>query len=758
MASPSAPEVRSALTHYDWRKNAARVRWRLGWMAVALTAGIGLMVQWKAGNAQELAYLSKALMFAGVALLLAHPFIVGALNLAVALSLFPFALDDVRGASRPRQVLSQLSLSLNRSAGHMEALLAWMALALNAAPWLWLQATLVAAIFFLGPILVDGLTARAARRRAGALPRAILYVVTLVGVAGLVVGADPDQASTAAILFLPLLAGMIPRLLWWELRSKPSEGRRSRAGRAWAERLEKALVALAVAAAVLAPLLAFGPGAEASTTDLVQRTQGWTRCEAAGDRADLALFIVSDNQYHAMDGTPSGFHLPAVDAVVPVSVRPVELDLLSEATLLEFARRYHAERAENPALKWAHLGDIGDLACQSELARFDAVVDAFGRDGLASLAVGNHDVVFVGNLAWHPDWSRACPKGRADAAFAHDWYRRHLEGQGRSVSAGEPFFASVAPLGEVDGRPVLGVFFDTNQESWDAVGVAGAQGGFTRGQRRWLEAQLGQHPEAAVLLFGHHPLESLSPLSQRELDRFAEGLGERLWGLVTAHTHLAALRDVTLGGRKIPQLVVGSTTDAPQEAAVLELGTRSGERFLRLRTLPAVARAGTTCSDPLEERALSGERCRTLLTALQTRPGCEPLFAPPTAENTCGFDPLTEEAQTPDELRCAQEGRALRLLRCIAPERTWSQQPLLDATLFPTLRAALAGERREELICLSWAASILQAHKGEHWGLPQALAFANDRSATFGTIEIEVDAQGQPLGTPALSTARDAPP
>src|SRR5207253_2832491 len=91
---------------------------------------------------------------------------------------------------------------------------------------------------------------------------------------------------------------------------------------------------------------------------------------SAATAEGLRLFIVSDSQFHELRGHRGGASLDFVDAIVPVAVRPVELDLLEEATLVAFADVYHALRKEDPKLKWVHLGDFGDVACRSELERF----------------------------------------------------------------------------------------------------------------------------------------------------------------------------------------------------------------------------------------------------------------------------------------------------------------------------------------------------------------------------------------------------
>ncbi|MDQ3263484.1 MAG: hypothetical protein M3Y59_07475 [Myxococcota bacterium] len=722
----------------DWRWYAAAVRWGMG-LGTVLGVGIAAFAfQVGSGSGNQYAYVSKAVMYAGVSILLEHPLVFTVLNLAVGLLLFLFVIPDVKAAPKLRQVLCQLALSLNRSAGHMEALLAWTALSLVHLDQVWQQAMAVTAFFTLGPVAIDSIRARALRGRQGAWPLGVLHGITLLGAVLFVVASDPSQASRASVLFLPLLAGMLPRMIWYGMRSKAPE-RRSRAGSAWAERVERGLLVGALAAAVLLPLSGFGAADSAFAKDQENRTADWSRCDPVESPAQLSLFLVSDNQYHALDGQRSGFHLPAVDAVVPVSVRPVQLDLLSEITLLHFAEIYRSLHAQRPEMKWAHLGDVADLGCKSELERFGGAINAFGREQLASLAIGNHDLTFVGNVDWHPEWTSACPGGRADAAFTREWYARHLVDGGRSLGRERAFLASVVKLGEVGGRPVVGAFLDTNEWPYDALGVAGAQGGISRTQREWVETELKKHGEARVILFGHHPTAALTRSSLQQLDLLAKSLGDRLWAVVSAHTHLAGIREAKLTGRRIPEWILGSTTDAPQEAAVLEGGLSDGAPFLRLRTIPAVARDGMTC--PGGDQGIPEARCRELLGALSNRPNCRGVFGRwqvryPKETLVELLGPQATVPQTPEAVKRQQERRAYELLECIDPAKGAWPDPFLGNDIYSRLAEA-SGELRARLVCLSWAASILQSHKSERWGLAQALEFSLEKSATFGAFDVQ---------------------
>lgn len=722
----------------DWRWHAAAVRWGMGLGTVAVVGFAAFAFQVGSGSGNQYAYVSKAVMYAGVSILLEHPLVFTVLNLAVGLLLFLFVIPEVKTAPKLRQVLCQLALSLNRSAGHMEALLAWTALSLVHLDQVWHQAMAVTAFFTLGPVVIDSIRARALRGREGAWPLGVVYGITLLGGVLFVVASDPSQAPRASVLFLPLLAGMVPRMIWYGMRARAPE-RRSRAGSAWAERVERGLLVGALAAAVLLPLSGFGAADSAFARDQQTRTGDWSRCDPVEGPAEFSLFLVSDNQYHALDGQRSGFHLPAVDAVVPVSVRPVQLDLLSETTLLHFAEIYRSLQAQRPEMKWAHLGDVADLGCKSELERFGGAIKAFGREQLASLAIGNHDLTFVGNVDWHPEWTAACPGGRADGTFTREWYAGQLVDGGRSLGRERAFLASVVQLGQVGGRPVVGAFLDTNEWPYDALGVAGAQGGISRAQREWVETELKKHGSARVILFGHHPTAALTRSSRQQLDLLAQSLGDRLWAVVSAHTHLAGLREAKLSGRQVPEWILGSTTDAPQEAAVLEGGLAHGEPFLRLRTLPAVAREGMTC--PGGDQGIPEARCRELLGELSRRPNCREVFGRwqvryPRETLVEWLSPEATTPQTPEAVKRQQERRAYELLTCIDPAKGAWPDPFGGSEIYGRLAEA-SEERRARLVCLSWAASILQSHKSERWGLAQALEFSLEKSATFGAFDVQ---------------------
>jgi hypothetical protein len=173
--------------------------------------------------------------------------------------------------------------------------------------------------------------------------------------------------------------------------------------------------------------------------------------------------------------------MDVVDNEVPVSVRPVELDMLAPVTLRAFADVYHGLRKSRPGLRWAHLGDSADIGCSSEIERFLKLAPHFGLGELAAAIPGNHDVAFLGNLAWHPDWDDACPGGRSAPGFARERIATLMpQREGRVVSPTDAFLATVTALGKLGEEEVVGIFLDTTDVRWDRVGIAGAEGGSQR--------------------------------------------------------------------------------------------------------------------------------------------------------------------------------------------------------------------------------------------------------------------------------------
>jgi hypothetical protein len=628
-------------------------------------------------DASQAMYVFKSLVFAAMDLITSHPLTLGLGNAGVALLLLLVS-DDAQGLFQ--RLLSRLVLQLNRSAGHLEALFTWLTLVIWWAPALWLQAVGVLVITVLAPVAIDSVT-NVARGPPRWWRLLVPAAVTLTGVA-LVISVDWRQWRQLAPLLALVLAGLVPRTGWslWKGRLLHAD---ASPDSSWPHLVDRLVMAAALTALVIVPLRALKLGHRASLENRLHRTHHWQSCaeKKAGEPA-FSLFIVADSHFHALDGERSGFHLDAVDAEIPVSVSPVELDLLSSVTLRAFADVYHGLRQSRPGLEWVHLGDSADIGCASEIDRF----------------------------------------------------------------------VKLAP------DDVVGVFLDTTDGPRDRVGIAGVQGGISDAQLEWVQKTLEQFPTGRVLVFGHHPLDQWTRLSRQRLDRLALSLGNRLWGLVSAHTHLAAMRRQQVGGQTVPELIVGSTLDPPQEAALLEGGL---DGHLTLLTLPAVRREEMTCPDDAAG-TVSSQTCRQVFAKLRQSKACEPLFAAggsgggfgggvggdadagvrlptsPECEKTAeAWAPLLEpgrgHAASPQELDCIQEVRAQQLLSCLGAPSP-DPAPLHDSNL--SERVLAASERDpDSWVCLSWAASVLQSHKPEHWSYAQAIDFCLEPGATYGALE-----------------------
>ncbi len=448
-------------------------------------------------------------------------------------------------------------------------------------------------------------------------------------------------------------------------------------------------------------------------------------------RSDVSLFLIADSQFHELDGKTSGVHLDLVDTIVPVAVRPVELDLLSESTLRHFASLY--KTLHKPGMLWAHLGDAADLGCVGELSRLRGAFARFAAvDRLAGIAPGNHDNTFVGNFAWHPDWDGACNQLPANTQIADRALRDAtkdfliggalVEGRHREAGVLTPegdWLATVAPLGESAGRQVVGVFVDTSDRGAWQLGVAGVFGSISGDQERWLvesAKKLGGETGLYVI-FMHHPYDELEPTSRRTVARMVRALGDGTLALVTAHTHKSARRvHEKILARPLPEYVVGSTIDPPQEAALLEVGVDgAGKIAVQLTTIPAIARPGQTCSEIPGE--LTQKMCDEALGQLQT--ACPKWLAavekksPETGGVGFGqalsfFFHHHDHPATPKAVRRAREARAGALVECLGLSSV--SDPMKDAEVFPALQKAWE-TRATELVCLSWAASVLQAYK-----------------------------------------------
>ena len=740
---------------------------------------------------------------------------------------------------------------VNRQIGHLESLAAWLAVAFVLSPCLTEQAALMAAVGLLGGPIINGLAASrfvggaAARESRAALlmeRRSTIYLSSLVGLAVLALQA-PHQLGAIFPLLLTVLPGLSLRYLRFRRRKSlermggPGAQRQVRENRLKRAELQRSAAVKSdvwVAAVLVGGFFALVAGVslwerhhmEAATrTDLDGPPPPTDACvpDPGGPRQPtLAMFVVADTQLHELGRKRFPGQMEVADTFVPVARRPVELDMLSTATVLRMQNTFARLTAERTAAGlspplWTHLGDFADLSCTGEIQRmiellgdYGCAAVAGGRLGachgpearqLAGVAPGNHDMSFQGNFGWSPYWDEACGAGRRldkignDAALA-ELYADRLAPAAESTRqtgwAPARFFGStptarftVTRLGEVPlpsgsprrARGVVAIFYDTADRLARDFGIAGAFGTVSSNQTDAILAEVDAAKKGRpaddpfadpwYILLGHHPYDELTGPSQANLQalvialdaagvRCGHGTDEdcdrpHVLALVAAHTHRAESHRHCIGQRVMREIVVGSVIDPPQQSALIEVGLDAhGRGALRLSTLPTVARPGFVCA---ANQAIDAGACRRVMGDLAAAPACQDLVRGADADGTSGNScdslerPLSVDAQIegiilhggpvdPRALKAIDNKRARALLRCLCRDVPAGQQPLGCGDLsrplkgehyFPVVKAlAEDPAHQEELACLSWAASSLQAHKATGMTMADALRCAFD--------------------------------
>lgn len=704
----------------------------------------------------------------------------------------------------------------NRQIGHIEALAVWIVVALVMSDALVPQLTALTAVVLLGDPLLDGLgrwlffpTQVAPEQLVRDLPwrrRPLLYAATLLGL--LILGLlAPRQwlklLPSALAISLADLVRTLRHLRWKRAMAQAQDHEhldhflsvQRRAGREADVLLGPALILAGLLGLLGASAWARNSYDNSLAAQSPSKAEPVDYCAADSPPApapDIRMFIVSDSQFHELRGRRFVGQMQFADALVPVALRPVELDILSLASLSHFATLY-AQMARAPSgggrLWWAHLGDMADLSCQGEMKRAGQLLrERYDPAGLAGVAPGNHDRAFTGNFFWSPYWSSACASGRLEKVDSDELLRQDWQGNveaahgrmlaiantnlvARAIGRGAGLVAAT-PLGlvqEKDGkdgrRGVIGLFLDTADGQAFDLGAAGLFGTFSAQQRETLMQAIasirqseGEHyQDPAYLVFMHHPMDELGLFSHRRFAawlRALDGDNARVLGIISAHTHVAEEHSHCVGQRMIPEIVVGSTIDPPQEAALLTLGPAAdGVLSLRVQTVPAVARPGMTCGSPtLPAAPLTAAQCQTAIAGLRDDPDCAAMFRPASANargldcsvlektltlherllQACTSGP-TEEAQLEQE----QRQRAQALLSCIcrkdgdgrprcAPGTAAADlddQPIYDLLKREMLRSP---DRETELTCLGWAAAAVQRYKSAGMVFADALRCAFD--------------------------------
>ena len=595
----------------------------------------------------------------------------------------------------------------------------------------------------------------ASEERIVAERQAYFYAFSVLGFGGLSLLA-PRQATAILPLLLAFSVG-VPFRLAPLRRSRGSTDhgvpadvwRRARtAGR----RYDVALVALSQLAiggvlwAKLHPALVNDQRDTAARSEPVRGVPPGKPPASPPKDPPIRFFLLGDTHFHELAGQRTGVHLDLADAIVHVAVRPVELDLLSGFTLARFTQA-RAELARAAPLPWAHLGDYGDLGCISELDRFGGYVALFG-DPPVALVPGNHDSAFEGNFGWHASWDSACAPSPRSTKTVSDAILQLLSPSSETVRhiSSRTALTAVRPIGRIGGVDVVGAFVDTSDSS--SIAVAGIQGAISTTQESFVRAELAKWKDPWVVVFMHHPYDELTWDSQQALGRMLSDVRARTLALVSAHTHLAALRAVDLGGAgSTPELVIGAMIDPPQESALLEIGeSEPGNVALRVVTIPAVARSGATCGEGVTP-TVPAATCRAVFD--RAKAACTEITGA-TSRPVEGSHP-----QSPALVKAAQQIRAQALFACLDRlqilKTHFGAAPLDDPTLFTTIDAAAKAlvaepadaakqQTLDELTCFAWAGAALQQHKFEpNWSYAHALDVALDPGTVFAATEMTYD-------------------
>jgi hypothetical protein len=689
---------------------------------------------------------------------------------------------------------------LNRNLSHIEGTALWVLAILAWSPDIRWQAIAVTGVLVVGEPLFD-LFGRALLERypacldpdrvppAGSANgtffeeeihwarRPAIHAATVVGVIW-VFNLAPKQASVALPLLIALGGSALIRFGFWLWDFKhgiKDEARRKR-------RYRNARAHLSRFARFDTPVLATGPlflafiyGVASSAETSAANGSAWSEtpvaCLAdpglAPDDVDISVTVLSDAHLHNLGGERFAGQLGVAKALVRFAHHPVESDLLTPATLPHLAAM--EEEMGRAKAGWVFLGDLADLGCESEVQRALAGLDAFGKDRALGVAMGNRDGRFGGGVWWSPHSDEAClnplDKGKASdlvlggfsegvAAAGGTIERVHARtGWMRGFPQKGDAVVGVSPLGSTKHqgklRLVVGVFLDTAEDIDLDFGLTGDQGALSKAQIRAADRQLAASDEdgdALLIFFTHHPVADLSGEARGRLGAWIAELeadGPRVLGVVSGHARRAQKHEGTcIGGRSLDNLIVGSTADAPQEMARLEVGPdRYGIATLSVRTIPSVNREDMTCAS---SPAPSWEDCQRRVGELSLHTECRALLERDGSGGAAECQALEadvpilsqlanlKESPSATQLRTAEAIRAKHLFDCLCRDGQCSPSDGADY-LDPSVSDALLSEVREhsaeartELACLAWAAGSLADHAEAGMEMADALRCAFD--------------------------------
>lgn len=722
------------------------------------------------------------------------------------LSCLWFLQSRPRTEAPARFAFTQLTTFLNRQAGHIEALFVWLVLILATTSRLGLQLPLAAGLFMLGEPIIDYLGRRFGHSATANVSvdrywmrRPFIYAATVAGLAGLVLVSPSQSPAVLPLVAAILLGGVVPRFVRHAVRRRSVLSDRlllrEQSMRHRAE-FRAVQAGLASKGDMLGPLLlvsflvlwVFVAGTVEQQRQVDRPGAGQVASEKgapcpdepAPAAPDLQLFVSADTHAYALTGALEG-PAPRRGAVLVGPARPVELELLSISTLAHFAAAYgDLAAAGRNRIFWAHLGDLVEVSCKDELERVLPILGQFARSGaLAGVAVGEHDGKFLGEFRWSPWWDRVCPGGRVGKVEADSTIRaltrsllvsgaraEIVPGQGLEYPR-QSALVTVSPLGLVRHRGqthgLIAVFIDTADGHGFDFAEAGFLGKFSEEQAMLVRAlvadqrrQGGAWADPLYLVLGHHSITSMTGPSEERLHALlaelnvshpsghpsGEVAGPRLLALVAAHQHRGAARIQCIARHEVPEIVIGSTIDPPQEATRISIGPGpNGLATIHARTLPAVQREGQCgASGP----AVRADVCENIVRQLREDSDCRVLFRARSEEDP-SCESIERRASDPNERRSVlldsspewerrkRITRARDLVRCIcrgdlcrhdvdvgpntALDRLWREAP---------------EPRRAELTCLAWAASYLHAYQGAGITMGDALRCAFEERSVPG--------------------------
>ena len=346
--------------------------------------------------------------------------------------------------------------------------------------------------------------------------------------------------------------------------------------------------------------------------------------ETNGTALSLQVVLVADNQLHHLYGDPVWLRSGFTDQLVPVAIRPVQLDVYAPSILRWIVTTYADKR---PLI---HLGDALDIACTVEFDAFKKIMDQAGRGWV--MAPGNHDGYYFGNghFAWN-EWTRACvtADGHGRPMTKDRFIEAYLKalsdqsggpagfgftspesldlGGWESASTDAAFLKSVAwridrdhpwrsylvqrlnltlpatPAQREEARPqVMVILLDTTQYAFRPrlvpffwVQNSGLTGELLDDQMQIVEDWLANpEPGQVTILMGHHPYHALTTRAQRALDRWQRDGVIQLY--VSAHTHSAQYYVRHASDRNWLEMNLGSATDWSPEFRTLSVSTAEG--------------------------------------------------------------------------------------------------------------------------------------------------------------------------------------